>query len=73
LHSHETIIKLISATKTKKGLRVEARLDERDYETGKEISNDDMARLKLSYMNYILYGITLLKPCTHLTRSRIIG
>ena len=34
LASYETIIKLIGATKTKKGLKVEARLDERDYEKG---------------------------------------
>jgi len=36
LTSYETIIKLIGSTKTKKGLRVEARLDERDYETGEK-------------------------------------
>jgi hypothetical protein len=47
LASYETIIKLIGATKTKKGLRVQARLDERDYETGKKISDENMARLKI--------------------------
>ena len=46
--SYETIIKLIGSTKTKKGLKVEARLDERDYETGKKISDDDMAKLKIN-------------------------
>jgi len=33
----------------KKGLRVEARLDERDYETGKKIPDEDMARLKIIF------------------------
>jgi hypothetical protein len=31
-----------------KGLRVEARLDENDYETGKKILDQDMARLKIN-------------------------
>ena len=48
LSSYETIIKLIGSTKTKKGLKIEARLDERDYETGVKILDDDMARLKIS-------------------------
>jgi transposase len=47
LTSYETIIKLIGSTKTKKGLQVEARLDERDYEKGKKISDDDLAQLKI--------------------------
>jgi hypothetical protein len=47
LASYETIIKLIGSTRTKKGLKVEARLDERDYEKGKKISDEDMARLKI--------------------------
>lgn len=48
LSSYETIIKLIGSTKTKKGLRIEARLDDRDYETGIKILDEDMARLKIS-------------------------
>lgn len=48
LASYETIIKLIGSTKTKKGLNIEARLDERDYETGKKIQDEDMARLKIN-------------------------
>jgi len=47
LSSYETIIKLIGSTKTKKGLKVEARLDERNYETGREIPDEDMAQLKI--------------------------
>jgi transposase len=48
LTSYETIIKLIGATRTKKGLKIEARLDERDYETGIKILDGDIAQLKIS-------------------------
>lgn len=45
LVSYETIIKLISATKTKKGLTVAARLDEKEYIAGVKFSDEDMAKL----------------------------
>ena len=48
LSSYETIIKLIGSTRTRKGLRIEARLDERDYETGIKILDEDMAQLNIS-------------------------
>ena len=47
LSSYETIIKLIGSTKTKKGLEIQARLDERDYEKGRKIADEDMERLKI--------------------------
>src|SRR5574337_870365 len=47
LVSYETIIKLISATKTKKGLKVAARLDEKEYVAGIKFSDEDMAKLRL--------------------------
>ena len=47
LVSYETIIKLISAIKTKKGLTVTARLDEKEYIAGIKISNEDMAKLQV--------------------------
>ena len=47
LTSYETIIKLIGSTKTKKGLKIEALLDERDYETGIKILDEDMAQLNI--------------------------
>jgi hypothetical protein len=47
LTNYETIIKLIGSTKTKKGLKIEALLDERDYEPGIKILDEDMARLKI--------------------------
>jgi hypothetical protein len=72
LSSYETIIKLIGATKTKKGLIVEARLDEKDYETGKKISDENMARLKIILHEvYPMWNYSI-EPRTNLTRSRII-
>jgi hypothetical protein len=47
LVSYDTIIDLISATATKSGLTVIARLDERDYSKGKEFTENDMERLSL--------------------------
>jgi hypothetical protein len=47
LVSYEIIIKLISATTTKKGLKVVARLDKREYEGGVEFSDEDMAKISI--------------------------
>ncbi len=47
LGSYETIINLISTTRTQTGLRVRAKLDPRPYEAGVKISDDDMKRLNV--------------------------
>ncbi|MFZ5501412.1 MAG: ISAzo13 family transposase, partial [Candidatus Micrarchaeota archaeon] len=47
LVNYETIISLISTTKTKTGLRVRAKLDPKSYETGMKIPDEDMKRLSL--------------------------
>jgi hypothetical protein len=47
LVSYETILKLISAAKTKKGLTVAARLDEKEYIAGIKFSDEDMAKLQI--------------------------
>nr|AAU83116.1 transposase [uncultured archaeon GZfos26F9] len=47
LVTYETIIKLISATTTKKGLKVVVRLDKRGYEGGVKFSDEDMAKLNI--------------------------
>ncbi len=47
LVSFETVVNLISATKTSQGLRVKAVLDRGRYETGVKISDDQMKELKL--------------------------
>jgi len=72
LTSYETIIKLIGSTKTKKGLRVEARLDEKDYETGKKISDGDMERLKIIFHELYPNWNYSIEPRVTLPRSQII-
>ena len=47
LVNYETIVNLISSTTTRKGLIVKAALDENKYETGIEVSDEQMAKLKL--------------------------
>jgi hypothetical protein len=47
LVSFETVVNMISATKTNQGLRVKAVLDRGCYETGVKISNEQMKELKL--------------------------
>jgi hypothetical protein len=49
LISYETVVNLISSTTTKKGLRIKANLDNREYNTGKKISNSEMKKLKITY------------------------
>ena len=71
--SYETIIKLIGSTKTKKGLKVEARLDERDYEKGKKISDEDMARLKIIFYELYPNWNYSIEPRVTLPESRIFG
>lgn len=47
LADYETIIKLIGSTRTRKGLTVVARLDEREYEGGRKVSDEEMAKIRL--------------------------
>lgn len=47
LVSFETVVNMISATKTSKGLRVKAVLDKGRYETGVKISNEQMKELNI--------------------------
>lgn len=49
LHSYETIVDLIGATKTAKGLQIRARLDENTYEKGIKTSDDEMENLAITY------------------------
>ncbi len=48
LISHEAIINLIASTSTKTGLTVEAELDTNTYETGIKVSDDELAKVKIS-------------------------
>jgi hypothetical protein len=47
LVSFETVIHLISATTTRTGLKIKARLDKRVYATGIEIAKEEMEKLNL--------------------------
>jgi hypothetical protein len=47
LLSYETVVNLISATRTKTGLRVQAKLDSAEYETGVKISDTEMDLLNI--------------------------
>jgi hypothetical protein len=47
LVSFQTVVKMISATKTTQGLRVTAVLDKGHYETGVKISKEQMKTLNL--------------------------
>jgi len=60
LVSYEAIVKLIGATTTRKGLKVKAKLDKKNYAKGKKISDKDMDKLNIKYnkihpkWNYII-------------------
>jgi hypothetical protein len=47
LVSYETVVNLISGTRTKNGLRIKAKLDMRQYKTGVEISDEQMTSINI--------------------------
>ena len=47
LESYETIVNLIGATKTRKGLKVKAVLDKNHYEKGIKISDEQLDRINI--------------------------
>jgi len=47
LVSHEVVVKLIGATTTEGGLRIEAALDNHSYPTKKQVSDEDLATVQL--------------------------
>lgn len=61
---YETVVNLMGSTRTKKGLRVKAKLDKKQYDTGKRISDDEMDQLNIKYdkvnpqWNYTIYPRT---------------
>jgi len=48
LEDYETIIQLIGATKTKKGLTVKCQLDEKQYQKGIVITDEQFKKINLS-------------------------
>jgi len=51
LENYESILKLISETKTKGGLKIKSRLDTKKYEKGKKITKEEFDRLSLEFKN----------------------
>jgi hypothetical protein len=47
LVSHEVIVDLIGSTTTRNGLRIQAELDRGSYPTGRAVSNDEFAQIRL--------------------------
>lgn len=47
LTSREVVVALIRHTTTRQGLTVQAQLDERPYETGRKISDHELAAVKI--------------------------
>ena len=47
LESYEIVVNLIGATKTTSGLRVYAKLDPNRYEKGREVTDDELARVNI--------------------------
>lgn len=47
LVSHETMVSLIGGTTTRKGLKIEAQMDDGKYEAGKKISDEELSGLNL--------------------------
>jgi hypothetical protein len=65
LRDYETIVNLISRTKTAAGLKVTCRLDRRKYATGRRVSDEEMTRVNLKpahfhgEWNYTIYPATV--------------
>jgi hypothetical protein len=59
LWNYETVVNLIGATHTKTGLKVKAILDTNEYETGLEVSKEQMASYRSAHTRHIQTGITL--------------
>jgi len=47
LRDYQTIVRLIAATTTAKGLTVTCRLDRRSYKPGREVTKEEMARINI--------------------------
>ncbi|MHB1812433.1 MAG: ISAzo13-like element transposase-related protein, partial [Thermoplasmataceae archaeon] len=47
LVNYETVVKLIGSTKTRNGLTVTARMDDKEYATGIKHSDEEIAKLRI--------------------------
>ncbi len=48
LESYQTVVNLIGATKTRRGIKVKAVLDENIYEKGIKITDEELEKINLS-------------------------
>ena len=62
LRDYETIVNLIAATTTAKGLKVTCTLDRRKYPTGREVSDAQMQRVNLERDKFHGESNYLIKP-----------
>ena len=46
--AYEAIVQLIGSTTTKTGLKIEATLDDKNYETGRKVTDDEFAKINLT-------------------------
>ncbi len=49
LENYESIINLISSTKTKSGLKIKAKLDKKQYKKGVKVSTEDFSKIQLKF------------------------
>ena len=52
LITYKTVVNLIASTTTKAGLRVQAALDENNYQTGIEVSDEQLARVNITRASF---------------------
>jgi len=52
LLSREVVVNLISSTKTEKGLRIQAALDEANYETGIKVSAEQLRSISINHSDF---------------------
>jgi transposase len=52
LTSHEVVVNLIGATKTKTGLKIKSILDENKYETGKKVSKEELDKIRIERKDF---------------------
>jgi len=48
LVSREVVVQLIGSTKTTKGLEIQAQIDYREYEVGKEVDDEDFDAIAIT-------------------------
>lgn len=70
LINYETIVNLIGSTTTKKGLKVKAKLDKKNYEKGKKISDKEMDNLNIKYNETNPQWNYIIKPRKESTREK---